>query len=118
MYWALTQDKRCKYERHDDDESALQDLGRGPLLLVDVVELLVVARARSLDDAQGEDKDNGQRDVQSVDQVGVHGQEAVVLPAKVVVLEAHVEEDDDEGAAPADEHVLTAGQQAVLREKE
>ena len=61
-----------------------------------------------LQDGQRGDGEDTNGDQLSVDQRSVHLQPAVVEAAVVLVLEAHAEEDDDEGTTPSDAGVLQA----------
>ena len=104
-----------KDEGKDDEEGALADLGRRPVHLISVLQRgEVVGGTGRLDQCEADHDHHDDGDVLAVEKAGVHGQPAVVLCPVALVLEAHVEENDEGGDAPADDNVLLSGEEAAL----
>ena len=108
-------DKAGEGERENDEEGPLADGCRRLLCLVCSLQCwVVVSCPGGLYQGEGGDHQDQYGDVLSVHQPLVHLKPAVVSPSVVVVLEAHVEEDDEGGHSPADDDVLLGCQHSVL----
>ena len=102
-------------EGENNQERPLTDGSRSLLCLVcSLQSRIVVSCPGRLYEGEGGDHQDEDGDVLAVHQTLVHLEPAVVGPAVVVVLEAHVEQDDEGRHAPAYHDVLLGGQHSIL----
>lgn len=112
------QDEGDKDQGQDEEQGALHDLGRGPLVLVLLLQLFVLRGSGCLHDGKGDNDQDDDGHVDAVHETGIQTQEAMVLAAKAVILKAHAEEDNDKGTSPTHDDVLHPTQKSILENRE